>query len=445
MAKKIKKQKAEATYKKHWVTKHNKLNAIRPDNMTLQELRFFTVYLSRINPLDENTRLVRLSLSDFQKIFNLKKINRAEIVKISGRLLGKVATMPLDNGGFRAFQIFKAFEVNNAENECEMSFKDHGFLKSLYTRPKFDTTWDEANGLNSNDIGGWYVEIDAHDEALPLMFNLRRYYFKYRLWNALMLKSVNQLRMYEVLKQCEYLGERIVCVDELKFYLGIGNNEYSRFNQFKVDVLDVCQEALSKHTDISYVYEPYGKKGRGGKILQLRFIITKNANYENPMAIENFVDLSEFADKGGQGETSFTVIEPTPHQRTEPQISDANFEMFFGVIPRKASKESKEDARRAFFKVIESGVSFKQIMAGATAYAEYTKNPGFKPAYAFGAKTFIEQRMWEEDWNSKLKSMQPQNSFHNFKQGEYDWKALEKKERAYLDDKYGLSAKHKDD
>ena len=46
-----------------------------------------------------------------------------------------------------------------------------------------------------------FYEIDAHDRALPLMFDFKNKYFKYELWNALRLKSPNQVRMYEILKQ----------------------------------------------------------------------------------------------------------------------------------------------------------------------------------------------------------------------------------------------------
>ena len=53
------------------VSKRNVLNELRSNNMTLQELRFFSIYLSKINPQDIDTRVVRFPLDDFQKIMNL--------------------------------------------------------------------------------------------------------------------------------------------------------------------------------------------------------------------------------------------------------------------------------------------------------------------------------------------------------------------------------------
>lgn len=246
-----------AIKRNYLVKKRNVLNELRANNMTIQELRFFSIYLSKINPDKLETRIVRFSLSDFQRIMDFGKLNISQLKNTTNSLLSKVVNVRTETGGYSAFQLFKECRVdidNNAE---------------------------------------WYVEIDAHDKALPLMFEFKNRYFSYQLWNALRLKSANQLRMYEILKQYEKIGERIICVEELKELLGIDKKEYQRFDNFKVYVLDSCQEALKKYTDIKFNYEPYGKKGRGGKVLTLKFTIQKNESYENPLSLEQFINLEE--------------------------------------------------------------------------------------------------------------------------------------------------------
>ena len=58
-----------ATIKENYlVKKRNVLNEIRSNSMTLQELRFFSIYLSKINPLDISTRIVRFPIDDFNGI-----------------------------------------------------------------------------------------------------------------------------------------------------------------------------------------------------------------------------------------------------------------------------------------------------------------------------------------------------------------------------------------
>lgn len=69
------------------VEKRNVLNELRSNNMTLQELRFFSIYLSRINPWDVSTRVVRFPLSDFQRILGIWRMNMQHIrARIDGCL-----------------------------------------------------------------------------------------------------------------------------------------------------------------------------------------------------------------------------------------------------------------------------------------------------------------------------------------------------------------------
>ena len=51
------------------VQKRNVLNELRKNSMSLQELRFFSIYLSKINSRDISTRIVRFSLEDFKRWF----------------------------------------------------------------------------------------------------------------------------------------------------------------------------------------------------------------------------------------------------------------------------------------------------------------------------------------------------------------------------------------
>lgn len=240
--------------KEFLIEKRNILNEIRANNMTLQELRFFSIYLSKINPRDINTRVVRFPMTDFQKIMEFGRLNIKQLSTTTDSLLCKIVKIPNANGGFTKFQLFKECTVDIDKN------------------------------------GEWYIEINAHDKALPLMFDFKNKYFTYQLWNALMLKSSNQLRMYEILKQYETAGERIISVDDLKSLLGIALNEYARFGDFKVRVLDSCQQALELNTDIRFTYESTGKRGKGGKILALKFTIKKNTNYVDQLTLEEFID-----------------------------------------------------------------------------------------------------------------------------------------------------------
>lgn len=262
------------------VEKRNVLNELRSGNMSLQELRFFSIYLSKINPWDTSTRNVRFPITDFQRIMGFGKLNINQLRASTDSLLSKIVHVPTERGGYRSFQLFK---------ECT---------------------------IDKDDSDEWYVEIDAHDKALPLMFDFKNRYFKYELWNALRLKSPNQIRMYEILKQYENLGKREITIVELRELIGINKKEYTGrtgWSDFRKYVLDSCQQALKENTDICYTYER-GKTGKGGKWLTIIFHINKNADYKDPLALDEFINLQPDPEFTNQSE----MLEEELEDETEP-------------------------------------------------------------------------------------------------------------------------------
>ena len=264
------------------VEKRNILNEIRQNNMTLQQLRFFSIYLSKINARNLSTRVVRFPLSDFQKIMGIGRMNIQHFKNAVDSLLLNVIHIPKASGGMDAFTLFK---------QCT---------------------------LDRDEYGEWYVEIDANDKALPLMFDFKSHYFTYQLWNALQLKSANQIRMYELLKQYEHIGMREIEISELKELLGIAPNEYPRWDNFKIRILDSCQKALAENTDICFTYER-GKVGERGKWLTIVFHIKKNENYVDRLSLKDFIELQP-EQQIIEG-VSTEISEPNPELQPQKQQS----------------------------------------------------------------------------------------------------------------------------
>lgn len=310
------------------VEKRNALNELRATNLTLQELRFFSIYLSKINPRDESTRTIKFPLADFQKIMNFGKLNIQQIKDSADSILGKKVFIPLESGGFEGIVLF---------DKCR---------------------------VDKDELGGWYVEISASNAATPFMFDFKERYFKYALWNALRLKSPNQIRMYEILKQYETLGKREITVKDLRELLGIADNEYPRFERFRVKVLDSCQKALKETTDISYTYER-GKYGKGGKWLSIIFTIHKNEPTNKQMSI--FEGFEEY------------LPEPEPEESPE-RLSEALQNMILF-----ADDLTKNEVKEIYYAMQEAAVyddiflSFKRLYQTAV-----NNNPKSLKGYILG-------------------------------------------------------------
>jgi len=272
----------------NWVNKSNVLNEVRNNRMSISQMRFFTIYLSKINPKKLESREVTFKLEEYTKIMQFKQTNTTRLIKTAEDLLGltikywdKTGQYSSDGHvGFVISQLFKRFR------------------------------------LYRGDDGEWYVSIDCHDDAVNLMFDLQKYYFKYELWNALQLTSFNQQRMYELLKQYETVGERIVTVKDLREWLGLKPEEYSVWQNFKKRVLDASQEALSRYTDIKFTWEVTGKRGQGGKINTLKFIIEKNNDYARQFTFDDYLI-----------EQSLTDYEDEPEEFERPDEDTDNMEI----------------------------------------------------------------------------------------------------------------------
>ena len=346
------------------VEKRNVLNEIRHNNMTLQELRFFSIYLSKINARNISTRKVKFKLEEFRKIMNIEKITIEHFKNVADSLLCKIVHVPNEDGskGYTAFQLFKKCRV----------YED------------------------KNDYNQWYVEIDAHDDALPLMFNFKKNYFKYELWNALRLKSRNQLHMYELLKQYESLGVREIDLARLKDWLGLSANEYLRWDSFKKYVLDACQVALKKYTDIKFEYKPV-KTGR--KVTGVKFIIHKNEDYQDKIKLSEFlhsmyVDDAQQHDQNIQNRQCMRLIEESFEENLdenfdenfdktdnlgesfEERLSNKNLAQFYGTDNFDNSRQyifADFDSLHAFLKDKEYYDGFINFLSGA-CNNEFSKN-----------------------------------------------------------------------
>ncbi|MCL2411863.1 MAG: RepB family plasmid replication initiator protein, partial [Treponema sp.] len=239
------------------VTKRNVLNNFLPRDLSTQEIRLFNIYLSKINPLDIATRRVRFPLEDFHRIMGFE--SRVHITYLKGiidDMLGKVTGLPLGRKEEERFPFFK---------KCQ---------------------------LDRDGFGEWYIEFDAHDDAVIWLFGFKKHFFKYELWNILRLKSRNQIWLFEALKSIQGFGYRVVSIETLKKVLGIPEEKYAKsFASFNRDVLKVCQSVLAKYTDITFTYEPYGRRGRGGKVFFLKIYVNENKAFIPPSAISRFVEL----------------------------------------------------------------------------------------------------------------------------------------------------------
>ncbi len=237
------------------VMKSNRLTEMRNCNYTLAEQRLLAVYLSRINPKKPQVTTVTFTMDEFQKILGLGKLNVEYWRNAFESLITKTIT----------------FE---SQLDGKMSWTTAVVFQSI--------TFSMGERISEN-----LVHLNASDAVLPLMFDLKKNYTKYQLWNCLRLSSSNQIRMYELLKQYEHVGIRVIPIIDLKEMLGLSDSSYPTWERFKTRILESCRKALAENTDICFEYEPQ-KTGR--KFTSIQFYIYRNKDYVDQLCLDEFLE-----------------------------------------------------------------------------------------------------------------------------------------------------------
>lgn len=278
------------------VKKSNILNELRDANASLVEYRLFCVYLAHL-PMNSADNVVTFSLADYARIAGLDRPRHDDIEAQSNRLLDMKALIRNDDGGFTNRNLFAEFRLFKEDDQ-------------------------------------WMVSMECTHKIAPMIREQRGRFLRYKLYNTIYLKSFNQQRIYELLKQYESVGVRTESLEDLRAYLSIGEKEYPVWYDFSSKVLKVAQNALKESTDICFDYEPV-KKNR--KTVGVKFTIFRNEQFIDKIRVEEFAPRQEVAiEYEGEG---FTVH----HDEDPDQMNVADVEAL--IAEEDAAEERKQSFR----------------------------------------------------------------------------------------------------
>lgn len=123
-------------------------------------------------------------------------------------------------------------------------------------------------------VGQSYMELSFDPRLKPYLLNLKEAFTQYDIRFILTLRSINTVRLYELLKANEYQKKVEFALEELKEKLNLVD-KYPRFADFKLYVLEPARKDLQKQTDIFFEYAAI-KKGKS--VIGVRFTITSQKN-----------------------------------------------------------------------------------------------------------------------------------------------------------------------
>lgn len=221
--------------KNELIIQHNHLIEARY-HLTLQEKRLMCWLASQVKSTDEDFKEHELSIKEFASFLDVKGDHLYKALDtITTKLMRKIITI--------------------------RSLKKKGFIKAALLG---GVEYCEGQGI---------INLSFHPYLKPYMLQLKECFTQIKLGDVLGLKSVHSIRIYELLKQYETIGQREMTLKELRECCGINDNQYKKFNDFKKDVLERAKKEINNKTDISINYQEI-KTSR--KITSIIFFINKN-------------------------------------------------------------------------------------------------------------------------------------------------------------------------
>jgi plasmid replication initiation protein len=221
----------------NWIYQSNKL--IEASYFfTVLEQKLIRVLASMIKKDDIDFKEYKFAAKDLSKLLNIDNKNiYMELDKITDRLMSRYIKIKNDNN---------------------KKFKKRHLIKMA----------DFENGVLT-------LKIDEDMKEFYLKLN---WYTKYQLKNILQFKSTYSFRLYELLKQYENIGCRILTIQDLRFILDIEKNKYPKYANLKQKTISVALKEINAHTDLYIGFEEI-KESR--KITSLKFYIKSNNNISN--------------------------------------------------------------------------------------------------------------------------------------------------------------------
>lgn len=225
--------------KNYLVTQSNKLIEARHDvPLTAREQKIILTMVSMIQPSDEDFKKYQISIKDFSAMLGLTgHVKYEEIKDIAQRLQRK--------------SVFIA--------------EEDGFVV---------TSWVASQRYKK---GEGIIELTFAPDLKPYLLQLKSHYTSYKLSNILSLKSTYSIRLYELAKKWQHLGNWTCPVEDLKVYLGATKSTFDRYNLFKVRVLELAINELNEKTDVKLSFV---EKRKGRKVDKIEFEIKHSSDKE---------------------------------------------------------------------------------------------------------------------------------------------------------------------
>jgi plasmid replication initiation protein len=269
------------------VTQANELVESRY-NLTLGEQRLIFTMIARIQPEDEDFKPYRISLNELAEFLGIDKNHiYADCKKITKKLLEKV-----------------------------VEIKEPGRL--LQTHWVSSADYIDGTGM---------VSLTFDPLLKPYLLQLKGNFTSSKLEMLLSFKSQYTMRMYSLLKQYERLKVREIELEQLRNMLGLRNDQYMLYSNFRDRILEPTQKELKTKADLYFEFDEI-KYGRRVGAIRFRLFTKKQIKAITDQALEVSTSVFSLSDESTRPSLLDQLLLLVPEQHQAKKTVQTALESF---------------------------------------------------------------------------------------------------------------------
>ena len=373
------------------ISKSNPLLNMRND-FDLYQQRMINLYLAKINPLDEESRHVSVTLAQFVRLIGIKEVSARKMRALAERALG--------------------LRVDLYEVETDEAGKKH-----MTMQMDLVNVWERFK-VDVNKDGEWYVELLASTSIMPYMFQIQDLgYGRVTFLCAMRLRSTRAEKLYEQCARFKDKGVFTITLDHLRQRMGISHetDAYKSYNRLKNSVLKRCIQDINKKTDIVVsIVKENRLQLRGKPVKSVTFSVKPNDNFEIDDADQELENLYK--------EEELKRIVDVDGMKSFEVESDKQITMDQYVLQQEYGL-SEGNAKTILYDKDKLGLSDDRVREVIEYAIKHTNSADGNPIklirYLFrNGSTPLEDKRTNNTQNDK-------NPFNRFEQNHYDFDELE--------------------
>lgn len=132
------------------------------------------------------------------------------------------------------------------------------------------SAFETGTFLTSMRYDSGAICIKINPDVLPYFIEINSHFTEFNLRFLIAMGSSYGIKLYKLLKQYQTIGDRTLSIVDLRYQLGINDDKYKLYSDFKRNVVETAKRHINEHTDIQVEYKEI-KLAR--KVTSLKFYI----------------------------------------------------------------------------------------------------------------------------------------------------------------------------